>query len=341
MSGSSDICITTTEMHTGGEPLRVVESGFPPLSGATILDKRRYARDNLDHLRRLLIYEPRGHYDMYGAVFVEPDLPEADLAVLFIHNEGYSTMCGHAVIALGRYAIDKGLVKNPTSPETVVNMQVPCGLVKATVEYEKGKTGNVRFDSVPAFAYATDIEVDVPEYGKIVLDIGYGGAFYALVPAEKVGLDVQKSRVSDLVEAADRISSAVKRQVKIEHPDSADLGFLYGTILTDGSDAHDDERPTRNTCVFADREVDRSACGSGVTARVAVQFAKGQIALGDTRTFLSGPTGAPMYGKPVKTTRCGKFDAVVVEVSGRGYYTGSATYTLEQDDPFQTGFLVR
>ena len=339
MSGASNIQITTTEMHTGGEPLRIVETGYPELLGDTILDKRRYARENVDHLRKLLMYEPRGHYDMYGSIFVKPDHPEADFGVLFMHNEGYSTMCGHAVLALGRYAIDKGMVKNVQSPETVVNIQAPCGLVKAIVEYENGKTGNVRFNSVPAFAYALDVEVDVPKYGKITLDIGYGGAFYALMPAQKVQLDVQKSRIVDLVEAADTISSAVKKQFKIGHPESADLGFLYGTILTDGKDDFC-EKPTFNTCVFADREVDRSSCGSGVTARVAVQFAKGKISLGDTRTFRSGPTGSTMLGKPVQSTKFGKFDAVVVEVAGRGYYTGSATYTLEDDDEFKTGFLV-
>ena len=339
MSQESKMKITTTEMHTGGEPLRIVETGYPEVLGDTILDKRRYAKDKLDHLRKLLMYEPRGHYDMYGTIFVQPDHPDADFAVLFMHNEGYSTMCGHAVIALGRYAIDKGLVKNLQSPETEMNIQVPSGLVKATVEYENGKTGNVRFSTVPAFAFALDVEVDVPKYGKITLDIGYGGAFYALVPAEKVSLDVRKSRMVDLVEAADTVSSAVKKQIKLTHPDSPDLGFLYGTILTDGQDDFS-EKPTYNTCVFADREVDRSPTGSGVTARVAVQFAKGKISLGDTRTFRAGATGSTMYGKPMKTTNCGNFDAVIAEVSGRGYYTGSATFTLEDDDEFQTGFLV-
>ena len=163
--------------------------------------------------------------------FVKPDHPDADFGVLFMHNEGYSTMCGHAVIALGRYAIDKGLVKNVQSPETEMNIQVPSGLVKATVEYENGKTGNVRFSTVPAFAFALDVEVDVPKFGKITVDIGYGGAFYAIVSSEKVGLDVRNSRMVDLVEAADTISSAVKKQIKVTHPDSADLGFLYGTIF--------------------------------------------------------------------------------------------------------------
>ena len=152
MASNSDPTITTTEMHTGGEPLRIVESGYPEIIGETILEKRKYALEKLDHLRKFIIYEPRGHYDMYGTLLVKPDLPGMDLAVLFIHNEGYSTMCGHAVIALGRYAIDKGLVQM-IEPETEVNIQCPCGPVKAWVSCSNGRSGRVRFQSVPAFAF--------------------------------------------------------------------------------------------------------------------------------------------------------------------------------------------
>ena len=155
MALNRSLKITTTEMHTGGEPLRVVEHGTPAITGTTLLDKRRYVKQHLDDLRKFLVFEPRGHHDMYGVYIVEPDHPEADFGVLFFHNEGYSTMCGHAVIALGRYAVDKGLIgRAPTAPETQVNIQCPCGLVKTFVEYNNGKTGAVRFHSVPAFAFA-------------------------------------------------------------------------------------------------------------------------------------------------------------------------------------------
>lgn len=154
MELTENLKITTTEMHTGGEPLRIIESGYPEIKGSKILDKRQYVKKNLDAIRKFLMMEPRGHFDMYGALLVEPDIKEADLGVLFMHNEGYSTMCGHAVIALGRYAVDRGIIKNPSSPETMVNIQCPCGLVQCYVEYENGKTGQVRFHSVPAFAFA-------------------------------------------------------------------------------------------------------------------------------------------------------------------------------------------
>lgn len=147
--------LSVVDMHTGGEPLRIVLSGYPEVKGESLLSKRRHVREQLDHLRRVLMFEPRGHYDMYGALIVDSEIPEADLGVLFMHNEGYSTMCGHAVIALGRFAVDYKLVKEPQSPETQVNIHCPCGLVKAFVEYSDGKTGAVRFLSVPAFAFAT------------------------------------------------------------------------------------------------------------------------------------------------------------------------------------------
>ena len=335
--------LTTTEMHTGGEPVRIVTSGYPPVPGDTILAKRRYARENLDHLRKLLMFEPRGHFDMYGVIPVEPDIPKgneprADLAVLFIHNEGYSTMCGHAVIALGRWAVDTGRVKL-TAPETIVNIQCPCGLVRARVAIEDGKAGAVAFESVPAFAFALDRAVEVPGHGRVHLDIGYGGAFYGLVPASRFGLDVRRSRTRDLVDAAAAVTEAAKQQIPLEHPDDADLAFLYGTILTDGADEFSDA-PSANICVFAEREVDRSPTGSGVTARIAVQLAKGLIRLGQTRKFES-ITGAIFTGKALRSAKAGRFDAVTVEVSGRAHYTGTASFTYEPGDAIGQGFLLR
>ena len=288
--------IETVEMHTGGEAVRLVVAGYPPIPGATILAKRRHAREHLDHLRRLLMFEPRGHYDMYGALPVEPDLPGADLAVLFIHNEGYSTMCGHAVIALGRWAVDSGRVAR-TAPESRVAIQCPCGLVEARVAPD----GSVRFASVPAFAFALDAKIALPGFGAQAIDIGYGGAFYAFVPAARFGLDVRRSPVRDLVDAAAGVTQAAKAQIRLEHPDDADLAFLYGTILTDGADAFSPE-PTANVCVFAEREVDRSPTGSGVTARIALQHARGFIALGQERRFES-LTGAIFTGKAPTPTR--------------------------------------
>ncbi|EPY80394.1 proline racemase-like protein [Camelus ferus] len=290
-------------MHTGGEPLRIVVAGCPEVAGPTLLAKRRYMRQHLDHVRQRLMFEPRGHRDMYGAVLVPSELPDAHLGVLFLHNEGYSSMCGHAVLALGRFALDFGLVPAPLPDayEALVNIHCPCGLVAAFVECEGGRSrGPVRFHSVPAFALATDLLVDVPGHGKVMVDVAYGGAFYAFVSAEKLGLDIGSAKTRDLVDAASAVTEAVKAQFKINHPDSEDLAFLYGTILTDGKDAYSEE-PTTNICVFADEQVDRSPTGSGVTARVALQYHKGLLELTQTRAFRSSATGSVFTGKAVRS----------------------------------------
>ena len=323
-------------MHAGGEPVRIVVDGYPALPGDTILAKRRYAREHLDHLRRLLMFEPRGHADMYGVIPVEPDHPEADLAVLFMHNEGYSTMCGHATIALGRWAVDSGLVPI-VEPETEVAIQVPAGLVRATVEVTGGRTGRTRFESVSAFLAAAT-EVAVPGFGTVPVDIAYGGAFYAFAPAAALGLDLKGSPVADLVAGAWAITAAVAQSMEIEHPDDPDLGFLYGTILTDGADDWSPE-PTANICVFADRQVDRSPTGSGVTARIAIQHTRGQIALGVERTFES-IVGSQFTGKAIRVASVGPHPAVVVEVAGEAHYTGEAVFAVEEGDGLEP-FLVR
>ncbi len=330
--------LRTIDMHTGGEPVRIVVAGYPPIPGETILAKRRHAREHLDHLRRLLIFEPRGHKDMYGVIPVEPDHAEADLAVLFMHNEGYSTMCGHAIIALGRYALDQGIVA-PREPETRVAIQCPCGLVTAHVEVSEGRPGRVRFESVPAFAFALDKVVPTGTYGPVTLDIGYGGAFYALVAADQFGLDVRTSKTRDLIDAATIVTEAVKAEVPLSHPDDPDLAFLYGTILTDGREA-DPDAPSANLCVFADAQVDRSPTGSGVTARLAVQHRRGSIGLGQTRAFES-VTGALFTGRIAREARCGPYPAVIVEIAGQAHYSGEAKFLLEPDDGIGAGFLLK
>jgi trans-L-3-hydroxyproline dehydratase len=391
---SSRTVIRTTEMHSAGEPLRIVESSaaacYPdPIPGRTLLDRRRYVSERLDAVRRFLMWEPRGHRDMYGAVIVAPDA-DADLAVLFMHNEGYSTMCGHAVIALGRYAVDRNLAttaaaapsEHPASmtgcdddgeergglEEVPVRIQCPCGVVTAFVERttaNRRTTGRVRFHSVPAFAFALGVEVELSGIGgsddrqqqaqvvvtnKVVtVDIGYGGAFYAIVVDRDIGVDVRRSTTVEIVRAATIVSDAVKAKVKLYHPDSDDLAFLYGTIVTDGEDVYSSDKATVNLTVFADQEVDRAPTGSGVTARVAVQFARHLIELGQRRTFESAANGSRYTGQVVRRLQAAdwagtgrlQFPAVTVEVSGTAYYSGTATFTAEDGDDLKDGFLLR
>jgi len=330
--------LTVIDMHTGGEPLRIVTGGYPDLPKGTILEKRAYVRDNLDHLRKILMFEPRGHADMYGALLVEPDLPGADLAVLFMHNEGYSTMCGHAIVALGRYAVDQGLVP-PGKDVTIVNVECPCGMVRAEVDMRDGKATDVSFESVPAFLFARDQVLMLGKWGKVSFDIAYGGAFYALADAGQFGLEFGRDPVGALVDAADALTKAAQTSIPLSHPDADDLAFLYGSILTDGRDAFSDQ-PTRNVCVFADRQVDRSPTGSGVTARLAAMHARGQIATGQERGFQS-IIGSRFSGSVASETKSGPHQAITARVSGRAFYCGKAEFLIEEDDPLADGFLVR
>jgi proline racemase len=330
--------ISTVEMHTGGEPLRIIISGFPDVIGDSILEKRAYVRDNLDQYRRFLMFEPRGHKDMYGALLVKPKHPEADIGVLFMHNEGYSTMCGHAIIALGRYLVDQGIVL-ATPIETKVAIECPCGLVTAWVETSETGSGAVRFETVPAFVLEKNTFVETPNFGPVELDIAYGGAFYAFVDAATVGLDVKSSRIIDLVTAATEISDAVKQQKIIAHPAEPELGYLYGTILTDGQPS-DGELPSANICVFAEGQVDRSPTGSGVTARMALAHVKQGAQVGDIHHFES-ITGAVFNASILAETIVGKHTAVTAEVSGRAHYSGTAEFSMEQDDMLAGGFLLK
>lgn len=330
--------LTVIDMHTGGEPLRIVTSGYPELPKGTILEKRAHLRDNLDYLRKILMFEPRGHADQYGALLVEPDLPGADLAVLFMHNEGYSTMCGHAIVALGRYAVDQGLVM-PGENVTHVNIECPCGMVRAEVAMRDGKPAEVSFESVPSFLFARDKALTLGNWGKISFDIAYGGAFYALADAGQFGLAFGRDSVAAFVDAADALTRAVQVAIPLSHTDADDLAFLYGTILTDGRDAYS-EKPTQNVCVFADRQVDRSPTGSGVTARLAAMHARGQITIGQERHFQS-IIGSSFVGSVSSEITAGPHQAITAKVSGRAFYSGKAEFIVEVEDPLADGFLVR
>lgn len=321
--------VSTVEMHTGGEPTRIIVDGWPKLSAPTLLGKRRECLEKHDHLRCGLMHEPRGHEGMYGALLVEPDHPEADLAVLFMHNEGYSTMCGHATIALARWALESGRVKGPT-----VRLQCPCGLVIANVASD----GSVTFESVPSFVYALDRIAPTKSWGPVTVDVAYGGAFYAFLAADSIGLDLRTSPIRAIVDAGEEIALAAAKAIPIEHPAEPDLAFLYGTILTDGGDGND--TPSRNVCIFAGRQIDRSPTGSGVSARMALQVARRESKLGDMRRFESC-TGSIFTGKARREAApVGPRKSVVVEVGGIAYQTGEASFTFDERDPLKDGFSL-
>jgi trans-L-3-hydroxyproline dehydratase len=335
MPGEAGTVLDVVDMHTAGEPVRIIVGGYPQFQGASILDKRREARERHDHLRRALMLEPRGHAGMYGVILVEPSQPGCAAAALFTHVEGYSTMCGHATVALGRFLIESGRIA-AQEPVTRFAVELPCGVVELACRIEGGRVTSSAFASVPAFLAQPELAVAVPGLGTVALDIAYGGAFYALLPSSQVGRDFFATPIADLVEIAGAITAAVRAGVRIEHPQEPDLSFLYGTILTDDAAG---AAPTHNLCVFADRQVDRSPTGSGVTARLARDRARGLIGEGVLRRFF-GPSGLPFDGRVLGPAVAAIPGAVRVEVSGTSSFTGTARFSMEPDDPLGHGFAL-
>jgi len=327
--------LKVVDMHTAGEPVRIVVAGYPELVGATILDKRRAAQTQHDALRRALMLEPRGHADMYGVIPVAPTRPEAVFGALFTHHEGYSTMCGHATIALGKWLVESGRVA-ATAPETRFAIELPCGLVRLCCTVENGRVVRTAFDSVPAFLAQRDAAIEVPGIGTVTCDLAYGGAFYAVLPASRLGLDFFDTPLDRLVAAGKAITEAGRQSLGTTHPDAADLGFLYGTILTDDAPP---PAPSYNLCIFADGQVDRSPTGSGVTARMAADHARGLIAPGVERAF-HGPTGIPFTATVIGEASAGTIPAVQVRVAGHASFTGTATFTIDPADPLGFGFTL-
>lgn len=331
--------IRVVDMHTAGEPVRIVEAGFPLLIGDTILEKRRDAQARLDHLRTMLMFEPRGHDGMYGVIPTEPCAAGADLAVLFTHQEGYSTMCGHATIAIGRWAVDTGRIAL-VDGKASFGLEAPCGVIRVEVEAGDGRAARVAFESVPSFANALDRAVDVPGLGEIRLDIAFGGAFYAILPASRIGLSLMDTPLAELVRAASAISEAIRSGAPIVHPDEPDLGFLYGTILTDDVSlgAHGG-RPSYNLCIFADGQIDRSPTGSGVTARIALAASRGEMTVGDS-CEVRGVSGEAFVGTLCASTGSGIDSVSRVRVGGQAWYSGRSEMIAEPGDRFAAGFAL-
>jgi proline racemase len=325
--------ISTIDMHTGGEPLRIITAGLPPLEGRTVLEKRRYFRERHDHLRTALMWEPRGHADMYGAV-VTPSV-DADLDVFFLHNEGYSTMCGHAVIALATLAAEAGIT-GVQRPELVIN--VPAGRIHARATMEAGKVTEAVFRNVPSFAYLRNQRLEIPGLGPVSLDVAYGGAYYAVVEAAPLGLELTARNCERLIDAGRRIKQTAASALQISHPFEDDLGFLYGTILT--GPAQQPGHHSRNVCIFAEGEVDRSATGSGVSARAALHHARGELALNE-RIVIESIIGTTMAVEVVETASFGPHAAVIPEVRGTASVTGRNEFWLDPRDALRHGFLVR
>ncbi len=329
--------IKTVDLHTGGEPLRVLYDGIPEIQGKDILEKRRYFKKHLDHIRTGTMFEPRGHADMYGAIITEPISPDSDFGTFFLHNEGYSTMCGHAIIALTKLVFDTGIIEKDSS-EPELSIDAPPGLIKSKAFIKDGVVTKVSFLNVPSFVLYQDKSIEVDGIGQVKFDVAYGGAFYAFVDADELGLGLEEKNYNQLIDWGRRIKHAVMDNFNIAHPFEADLSFLYGTIFT--GKAKKPKHHSRNVCIFAEGEVDRSSTGSGVSARAALHHAKGELTVGEAITIES-ILGTTMDVEINELCTYGPHNAVIPKVSGTAALTGKSEFWFDPSDPLKEGFIFR
>jgi proline racemase len=330
---SDHYTVETIDYHTAGEPFRIVTSDVGAIEGATILDKRRFVRDNLDDIRKLLVFEPRGHADMYGCFVVAPDDEAGHLGVIFFHNEGYSTACGHGTIALVTWAVETGRVPG----DGPIYVDAPSGRLETVATVLDGDVRSVRFRNVPSFVHTTNLPIDVAG-AEVGCDISYGGAFYASVPADALGLSVIPSNVDRFIEAGRTIKAAVHERMDVVHPLEPELRDIYGVIFYETLTT--DPLTQRNVTIFADGEVDRSPCGSGTSARLALLDASGELPRG-AELVHHGILDTVFTARVVGEDLVGSMPAVITEVEGTAHRTGAHTFVLEPQDDLGTGFLLR
>ena len=330
--------ISTIDAHTEGEPLRIVTSGLPPIVGSTILEKRRYIKDNYDHLRKLLMLEPRGHSGMYGCIITPPTTDDGDFGVLFMHNEGYSTMCGHGIIGVTKVAVETGMIE-ANDGEKIVKIDSPAGRVTACAHIENQKVKKVSFENVPSFVYAEDVKIDVDGIGKVEVDIAFGGAFYVFVDASKLGLKVVPGQMQRLVDVGMEIKYKVMDAMEIVHPEERELQGIYGTIITEAVETIEEKLVSKNVTIFADAQIDRSPTGTGTSARVALLYRKGLLKPG-MRLINKSIIDTVFEGWFEKTSMIGKINGVVPMVSGTAHIMGLNQLVLEEEDPLPEGFRI-
>jgi proline racemase len=324
------------DSHTEGMPTRVITGGVGVIPGVTMAERRLHFIKHLDHIRTLLMYEPRGHASMSGAILQPATSPDADFGVLFIEVSGLLPMCGHGTIGVATVLVETGMVE-VTEPVTTVRLETPAGLVHADVRVENGAAKAVTFTNVPAFCLGLDREVQVPGYGTVRYDLAFGGNFYAFVELDALRLPFDRSRKDELLTAGlavmDAVNASPGRPVHPERPEISGLKHVY--LAAPGSDAH----RSRHAMAIHPGWFDRSPCGTGTSARMAQLHARGELPL--HRDFVNQSfIGTEFTGRLVDETRVGGVPAVVPTITGRAWITGTAQYFLDPADPFPGGFLL-
>lgn len=325
--------IHVIDTHTAGQATRIVVGGLPILRGQTMMEKKEYFKTNFDHLRKMLMNEPRGHADMFGAVLTEPTDERADYGMIFLDGLGCLNMCGHGTIGVATALVETKMVK-VTEPLTTIVLESPAGLIQVDVEVKNGKAVNATFQNVASFLYKEAVPVEVPGLGTVPCDISFGGNFFALVKAEDIQVDIEPENVREIIPKALRIMESINQQVTIQHPDlditTVDLVEIYGEAKSEAADK-------QNVVVLGEGEVDRSPCGTGTCAKIAALTAKGELELNQEFVYES-ILRTKFVAKAVEKTTIGSYQGIIPRITGSAYITGFNHFVLDAADPLEYGF---
>jgi len=328
--------VSTVDSHTQGNPTRVVVGGLPHIPGKTMMEKVKYVRENLDDLVTSILWEPRGHDDMFVAIVTPPAAAEADLGIIYRGAYDYMTMCGHGTIGAVTVAVETGLVK-AQEPITTITVDTPSGLVTTETTIEGGTVKSVTIRNVPSFLYKQDVVIKVPDVGRVKGDLCYGGDFYFILDSAELGLDLDGVDIDDLIKISGKVKRFVVEQNKVQHPEMRDIKELHGVIIT-GPPRHP-EASCRNLFISG-THIDRSPCGTGTCAKMASLYARGKLSLHD-EFVTEGILGSIYRSKIVDETEVGGLKAIIPEFTGQAWIMAFNTLLIDPQDPFKYGFRVR
>jgi|SRR5665648_11860 len=328
--------INAVDSHTMGEPTRIITGGVPVIPGKTMPEKKEYLEKHLDYLRTAIMLEPRGHNDMFGSIITAPTMPEADLGIIFMDGGGYLNMCGHGSIGASTVIVETGMVPM-VEPYTYLTLEAPAGLVKAKVKVANDRVKEVSIANVPSFLYKENVELDVPEIGKITFDISFGGSFFALVKSSDLDIDICPENANKLCDAGMKILHAINASIPVQHPllshiNTVDLVEIYGP-------AKNPKATLQNVVVFGQGQVDRSPCGTGTSAKLAYLYAKGKLKQNEEFIYES-IIGTMFKGKVLEEVQVGEFKGIIPEITGSAYITGFNQFVIDGEDPLKYGFTL-
>jgi len=330
--------INTVDAHTAGEPIRIVTSGLPLIRGETMLERLEWFEKNLDGVRNLMMREPRGHRDMFGCIITPPASEDGDFGVLFTHTTGQATMCGHGTIGVAKVALETGIVPAIEGKNTV-RIDTPAGRVTATALVEDGYVKEVSFRNVPSFLYRDNVKVSLPDIGEIEVAISYGGDFYLFVEADKLGVEIRPENAYELAKKAMALKDWGNENLDLVHPECPEINELYGTIVTGRTERTEKGWKSQEVCVFADGAVDRSPCGTGTSARMALLYGWGQM-MPSEELDNGSIIGTRFRGTIDETVTVGGIKGIIPRIAGSAWITGFNQLVLDPTDPLSEGFLV-